>query len=146
MGIPEVPLMVEIDFLKRYLEIEQIRFEDRLKVTWEVDPAALHGRVPNLVPQPIVENALKHGLSQISGVGQLLIRAKSGGGRLLMKVIDNGPGVAQNGAIKIKEGVGLANTRRRLDQVYGTDHILSFSNVATGGFEVTIELPLRLSP
>ncbi len=146
MGIPEVPLMVEIDFLKRYLEIEQIRFEDRLKVTWELDPAALHGRVPNLVLQPIVENALKHGLSQISGVGQLLIRAKAGGGRLLMKVIDNGPGVAQKGTIKIKEGVGLANTRRRLDQVYGTDHILSFSNVATGGFEVTIELPLRLSP
>jgi two-component system LytT family sensor kinase len=146
MGIPEVPLMVEIDFLKRYLEIEQIRFEERLQVTWEVDAAALYGRVPNLVLQPIVENALKHGLSQISGIGTLLIRAKSGGGRLLLKVIDNGPGVPQKGTIKIKEGVGLANTRRRLDQVYGADHILSFSNAASGGFEVTIELPLRLSP
>lgn len=146
MGIPEVPLIVEIDFLKRYLEIEQMRFEDRLKVDFDVDAASVHGRVPNLILQPIVENALKHGLSQISGQGHLQIRSRSAAGRMLLKVTDNGPGVPQNGALTVREGVGLANTRRRLRQVYGDDHIFSLSNVAGGGFEVTIELPLRLNP
>jgi signal transduction histidine kinase len=146
MGVPEVPLMVELDFLKRYLEIEQMRFEERLKVSFDVEPAALHGRVPNLILQPIVENALKHGLSQISGTGRLLIRSRAAGGRLFLKVTDNGPGVPQNGTLKVKEGVGLANTRRRLKQFYGEDHILSLSNVPSGGLEVTIEMPLRLSP
>lgn len=146
MGVPEVPLMVELDFLKRYLEIEQMRFEDRLKVDFDVDAASVHGRVPNLILQPIVENALKHGLSQISGTGRLQIRSKAAAGRLFLKVIDNGPGVPQNGALTVKEGVGIANTRRRLRQVYGEDHIFSLSNVAGGGFEVTIEVPLRLNP
>lgn len=146
MGIPEVPLMVEIDFLKRYLEIEQMRFEDRLKVDIDVDPASAHGRVPNLILQPIVENALKHGLSRISGTGRLLIRAKSAAGRLLVRVMDNGPGIPSGRLTDIREGVGLANTRRRLRQVYGEDHILSLSNAAGGGFEVTIDVPLRLSP
>jgi len=146
MGVPEVPLMIEVDFLKRYLEIEQMRFEERLQVSWDLQPASLHGRVPNLILQPIVENALKHGLSRISGTGKLDIRATSGGGRLLMKVRDNGPGVPETAPIQVKEGVGIGNTRRRLAQVYGNDHILSFSNLAGGGFEVTIEVPLRLSP
>jgi two-component system LytT family sensor kinase len=146
MGIPEVPLMVELDFLKRYLEIEQMRFEDRLKVNFEIDAASVHGRVPNLILQPIVENALKHGLSRISGPGRLQIRACSAAGRLFLRVHDNGPGVPQNGQVQVKEGVGIGNTRRRLRQVYGDDHIFSMSNIPSGGFEVTIEVPLRLSP
>ena len=138
--------MVEIDFLKRYLEIEQMRFEDRLQVIWDVDTASLYGRVPNLILQPIVENALKHGLSQISGAGKLNISSKARGGRLWLRVRDNGPGSPGNGVVKVREGVGLANTRRRLSQVYGANHIFSISNAAEGGFEVTIELPLRLGP
>ncbi len=146
MGIPEVPLMVELDFLKRYLEIEQMRFEDRLSVDFNVDAAALHGRVPNLILQPIVENALKHGLSQVSGQGLLKIQAHAAAGRLFLKVTDNGPGVPQNGTVKIREGIGIANTRRRLSQVYGADHLFGMANAPGGGFEVTIDMPLRLNP
>lgn len=146
MGIPEVPLMVELDFLKRYLEIEQMRFEERLKVDFEVDGASVHGRVPNLLLQPIVENALKHGLSRISGTGRICIRSWAVAGRLMLKVTDNGPGVPGNGTVNVREGVGIANTRRRLQQVYGEDHLFSLSNVKGGGFEVTIDVPLRLSP
>jgi two-component system LytT family sensor kinase len=145
LGIPEVPLMMEIDFLKRYLEIEKMRFEDRLEVEFDVQPAALHGRVPNLILQPIVENALKHGLSKISGVGRLRIRANSVGGKLFLRVADNGPGISNNGRPKLREGIGLSNTRRRLDQAYGKDHIFSISNAEGGGCQVTIELPMRLS-
>jgi signal transduction histidine kinase len=145
LGIPEVPLMVEIDFLKRYLEIEKMRFEDRLEVEFDVEPAALHGRVPNLILQPIVENALKHGLSKISGVGRLRIRAKSVGGKLFLRVLDNGPGIANGGRPRLNEGIGITNTKRRLDQAYGPDHIFSISNADGGGCQVTIELPMRLS-
>lgn len=145
LGVPEVPLMTEIDFLKRYLEIEKMRFEDRLEVEFDVEPAALHGRVPNLILQPIVENALKHGLSKIAGTGRLRIRAKSAGGKLFLRVLDNGPGIASGGRPKLKEGIGITNTRRRLHQAYGRDHIFSISNADGGGCQVTIELPMRLS-
>ena len=145
LGVPEVPLMVEIDFLKRYLEIEKMRFEDRLDVQFEVEPAALHGRVPNLILQPIVENALKHGLSKISGVGRLRIRAKSVGGKLFLRVLDNGPGISRATTSNLHEGIGISNTRRRLDQAYGSDHIFSISNAEGGGCQVTIEMPMRLS-
>ncbi len=146
MGVPEVPLSVELDFLRRYLEIEQMRFEERLQVRFDVDAASMHGRVPNLLLQPIVENALKHGLSQISGTGHLRIRSQAAAGRLFLRVTDNGPGLPAGGPLRVKEGVGLANTRRRLRQVYGDDHIFSLTNIPSGGLEVTIEVPLRLSP
>jgi two-component system LytT family sensor kinase len=145
LGIPEVPLTVEIDFLKRYLEIEKMRFEDRLQVDFDVEPAALDGRVPSLILQPIVENALKHGLAKAAGVGRLRIGAQATGGKLYLRVVDNGPGIAAGGRPKLREGIGIANTRRRLQQAYGRDHIFSISNAAGGGCQVTIEMPMRLS-
>jgi len=146
VGIPEVPVAEEVDFLRRYLEIEQMRFEDRLSVEWDVDPAVEGVRVPNLILQPLVENALKHGLSRNSEHGILRISCKQEEGRLAMKVYDNGPGpkrATANLLEPVREGVGLNNTRSRLERLYGGDHHIAFRQVPEGGFEVTIRIPMR---
>lgn len=145
-GVPEVPVVEEIDFLRRYLEIEQMRFEDRLTVEWEIDPSTLHARVPNLILQPIVENALKHGISRNTTHGVLRISCKREDGKLAMTVFDNGPGprrASPNMLESVREGVGLNNTRSRLERLYGGDHHINFRHVAEGGFEVTIRIPMR---
>ena len=146
VGIPEVPVAEEVDFLRRYLEIEQMRFEDRLTVEWDVDPAVESVRVPNLILQPLVENALKHGLSRNTEHGILRISCKQEEGRLAMKVYDNGPGpkrATANLLEPVREGVGLNNTRSRLERLYGGDHHIAFRQVPEGGFEVTIRIPMR---
>jgi hypothetical protein len=149
VGTPEVPLAEELDFLRRYLEIEQMRFEDRLAVEWDIDAALLPVRVPNLILQPIVENALKHGFSRNTSHGLLRISCKQEDGKLAMKVSDNGPGPART-IVKIaepvREGVGLNNTRSRLERLYGGDHHIAFRSPAEGGFEVTIRIPMRPHP
>ena len=149
VGVPEVPLTEEIDFLRRYLEIEEMRFEDRLTVEWDIDPSTLQTRVPNLILQPLVENALKHGISRNSSHGVLRISCKREEGKLAMTVYDNGPGpkrITTNLLDPVREGVGLNNTRGRLERLYGGDHHIRFRHVAEGGFEVTIRLPMRPSP
>jgi len=149
VGVPEVPLSEEIDFLKRYLEIEQMRFEDRLSVEWTVDPEVMDVRVPNLILQPIVENALKHGISKNAGAGVLKIVCRREEDRLAMRVTDNGPG-PQRTALDLdqplREGVGLNNTRSRLTRIYGGDHRIDLHRIPQGGFEVTLRVPLRLKP
>jgi hypothetical protein len=142
VGVPEVPLAEEIEFLRRYLEIEQMRFENRLTVEWEIDSALLAVRVPNLILQPIVENALKHGISQISGQGVLKIACRREAERLCMQVTDNGPG-PQAKREPMRQGVGLSNTRTRLERIYGGDHRIDLRKGPDGGFEVTLRLPLR---
>lgn len=146
VGVPEVPLTEEIDFLRRYLEIEQMRFEDRLSVEWQVDPSTLNVRVPNLILQPLVENALKHGISRNTAHGVLRISCKQEDGKLAMKVYDNGPGPKRatgNLLEPVREGVGLNNTRSRLERLYGGDHHIAFRHAPEGGFEVTIRIPMR---
>lgn len=149
VGIPEVPVSEEIDFLRRYLEIEQMRFEDRLTVEWEIDPETLVSRVPNLILQPIVENALKHGISRNTKRGVVRISCKQDGGRLALTVYDNGPGprrTASPDATPLREGVGLNNTRSRLERLYGADHHIGFRQAPEGGFLVSIHIPMRRSP
>jgi sensor histidine kinase YesM len=146
--VPEVPLHEEIDFLRRYLEIEQMRFEERLTVEWRIDPDTLDIRVPNLILQPIVENALKHGISRNSGPGLLRITCKREGEKLAMQIYDNGPGpqtVETPLAEPVREGVGLNNTRSRLMRVYGGDHRIELRRAPQGGFEVTLRVPARLT-
>ena len=148
VGVPEVPLHEEIDFLRRYLEIEQMRFEERLSVEWRIDPDTLDVRVPNLILQPIVENALKHGISRNSGPGLLRITCKREGEKLAMQIYDNGPGpqrVDTPLAEPVREGVGLNNTRSRLMRVYGGDHLIELRRAPQGGFEVTLRVPTRLT-
>ena len=149
VGTPEVPLSEELDFLRRYLEIEQMRFEDRLQVVWEIDDSLLSVRVPNLILQPIVENALKHGFSRNTAHGLLRISCLREEEKLAMKVFDSGPGPVR-AVVKIaepvREGVGLNNTRSRLERLYGGDHLISFRRPNEGGFEVAIRIPMRPLP
>ena len=141
----DVPVVEEMDFLRRYLEIEQMRFEDRLTIEWKIDPATLRVRVPNLILQPIVENALKHGISRNTNHGLIRISSMREDGRLALKVFDNGPGTARatgNMLEPVREGVGLNNTRSRLERIYGGDHRIDFRHPPEGGFEVTIRIPI----
>ncbi len=137
----EVPLRQEMDFLDRYLEIQKMRFRDRLTVRLDLDPDVLDALVPNLILQPLVENALRHGIEPRSAPGQVEIRASRAGDRLELQVSDDGPGMAAKEAGK---GVGLANTKARLQQLYGAAHQLSFANGPAGGLVIVLSLPFRL--
>jgi two-component system, LytTR family, sensor kinase len=144
-GAQEVSLQQELDFLKCYLDIERIRFENRLTVQMDIEPRTLDARLPNLILQPIVENAIRHGISRSACPGRIEIEARRSNGTLQVQVTDNGPGLPSNstsGSI-VKEGVGLANTQARLKQLYGEHHRLDLSNTARGGLTVTMEIPFR---
>ncbi|HXG65679.1 MAG TPA: histidine kinase, partial [Blastocatellia bacterium] len=142
-GAQEVSLREEIDFLKCYLEIERIRFQDRLTVSLDIEPATLDARLPNLILQPIVENAIRHGIAPRSGPGFIGITARHQDGLLQVQVRDNGPGLPPSGRIS-REGVGLANTQERLRQLYGASYRLDLENAPQGGLMVTLEIPYKL--
>ena len=138
----KVPLRVELAFLDRYLELEQIRFGGRLTVRQEVEDAAAAALVPNLVLQPLVENALKHGIEPQIRPGIITLRCRIvQGNRLRLEVEDNGRGLApgQNAA----GGIGTANTRSRLDQLYGRAASVAFEPGSDGGLRVILEFPLE---
>jgi signal transduction histidine kinase len=140
-GTPEVPLRQELAFLDAYLEIQQTRFQERLHVVRDVDPAALDALVPNLLLQPLVENAIRHGDAPRAAGGRVEISARRENGRLRLDVRDDGPGLAPgaDGA----GGVGLANTRARLEQLYGDAQSLALANDPAGGTRVTVVAPYR---
>jgi sensor histidine kinase YesM len=127
--------------LKNYLQIEQVRFGDRLKIDFDVDTEALNAAVPSLILQPIVENAFRHGISKVE-TGALHIQGRRRGDTLELTVKDNGPGISGdhpgNGT-----GVGLSNTRQRLQMHYGSAHNLALANAPGGGLIVTITLPYK---
>src|SRR5215213_868145 len=140
----EVPLRQEIEFLNCYLEIERIRFRDRLTTRLDVDPQALECRVPNLILQPIVENAIRHGVAPRSAPGRVEIHAERRGGALRLQVKDNGRGIQEAAACSTKGGgVGLSNTRARLQQLYGGAFVFEIENDPAGGAVVTLEIPFR---
>ncbi len=144
-GAQEVSLGQELEFLKCYLEIERIRFEDRLTVQMNIEPQTLDARLPNLILQPIVENAIRHGISPRTSAGRIEIEARRLNGTLQVQVTDNGPGLpsdSSSGSI-VKAGVGLANTQARLKQLYGAEHRLDLANAASGGLTVILEIPFR---
>lgn len=138
-GSQIVPLKQELDFLRGYLEIEQTRFQDRLTVTIDVPPATLDARVPNLILQPLVENAIRHGIATRPGAGVIQIRAAVENEHLQMRVSDDGPGIDRT----FKKGIGLANTEARLKQLYGAAHKFELTNVPSGGLLVTITIPFN---
>ncbi|HMG34077.1 MAG TPA: histidine kinase [Blastocatellia bacterium] len=142
-GAQELSLHEELEFLRCYLDIERVRFQDRLHVVFSIDPETLTARVPNLVLQPLVENAIKHGISKRAGAGVVEIAAHREGSTLLLKVSDDGPGEFQPAT---GSGVGLANTRARLQQLYGSEHRFDFKQGDRGGFEVTLAIPLDRFP
>jgi len=135
----EIPLRAEFEFLDRYLEIQRARFGERLQVEKRVDPALLNALVPTLILQPVVENAIRHGLEPRTGQGRLSLEATGEGGRLELVVRDNGAGL--EGEAAPTRGIGIANTRARLLELYGNKASLTLANVPAGGCEVRIVLP-----
>lgn len=133
----EVPLRDELAFLRRYIEIMEIRFQGRLEVAIAVDEDVLGALVPNLILQPIVENALEHGVNRAGGEGRIEIAVRREDDDVVLTVRDNGPGI--DGAAA--SGVGVSNTRARLEQLYGDAAKLSLSSPADGGTHARITLP-----
>jgi sensor histidine kinase YesM len=145
-GDREVSLKQEMDFVGRYLEIESVRFQDRLVVKMNIDPETLAARVPNLILQPIVENAIKHGISQQESVESLIISSKRHGDRLQIRVEDTGPGLPpsnENGKGSKTVGIGLANTRARLAHLYEENYRFEIKNSVPHGVIVTLEIPFE---
>jgi signal transduction histidine kinase len=137
----EVPLRQELDFLDRYLEIQQVRFGDRLRIEKQIDAAALDAQVPTLILQPLVENSIRHGLEPHPAPGVVAIQATRRDDTVCLVVQDNGVGARK--AADNHEGIGLANTRARLQELYGQRARLTLSSASSGGFRVDIELPYR---
>jgi two-component sensor histidine kinase len=141
-GAPRISLQEELEFLQKYLEIEQTRFQDRLTVQYDIDPDTLDVEVPRMILQPLAENAIKHGVSPRSGQGLVQIVSRVDSGRLMLEVRDNGVGLSGTARSQFRSGVGLANTRDRLECLYGKAHSLEFSE-GTGGLTVRIALPIQ---
>jgi sensor histidine kinase YesM len=138
----EVPFRREMEYLQLYLSIEQVRFQDRMRVEFTVDPEALEAAVPYMALQPIVENAIRHGIGRSSSAGSIAISATRVDDRLEIRVADDGPGLkSANGAPS--GGIGLRNTRARLERLYGADARLTVENGKTGGVVAAMTLPYR---
>jgi LytS/YehU family sensor histidine kinase len=141
-GAPGVSLQEEIEFLQKYLEIEQTRFHDRLRVNFDIDPETLDAEVPRMILQPLVENAIKHGVSPKPGEGLVQIASKRLGNTLWVEVSDNGVGLTAGARAQLRSGVGLSNTRDRLECLYGQAHRIEFSDGAKG-LAVRLEIPFH---
>jgi two-component system, LytTR family, sensor kinase len=141
-GSQEVTLQQELDFVRPYLEIEQARFGPRLRVALEIDPEALDASVPSMILQPLVENAIRHGVAARPGPGRVEVRVRRVGPALQIQVCDDGPGLPP----RFREGLGLTNTRARLHGLYGPAQELTLANGPAGGVVATLTLPCRLEP
>jgi signal transduction histidine kinase len=137
----EVPLRQELDFLDRYLRIQQARFGERLSIQRQISPEALDALVPNLILQPIVENAIQHGIEPYARPGIITLRATRANGELELQVQDNGTGPSK--PVSSRAGVGVANTRARLQQLYGEHQRFEMRKAEEGGMLVRILIPWR---
>jgi sensor histidine kinase YesM len=135
-----VSLREELDFLQRYLDIQQTRFKDRLLVTLDIPSDTLDHRVPNQALQPIVENAIRHGLDGRPGGGRIEIASRLAAGALVVTVRDDGVGLKSDDA-PAHGGIGLTNTRARLRQLYGSDAKLELAGHPEGGVVATLRIP-----
>ena len=142
-GKQEVPLKEELEFLELYLDIQQMRFSDRLHVEMYVNPETLDALVPNLILQPLVENAIRHGVSRRAAAGTVGVSVQRDGGLLRIRIYDDGPGLKRDDGGRTVEGVGLSNTRARLTQLYGDRQDFRLSDRDGGGVEATLIIPFR---
>ncbi|HEY0043406.1 MAG TPA: sensor histidine kinase [Allosphingosinicella sp.] len=140
-----VTVAQEVETLKLYLEIEKMRFEDRLRPRFEIDPAASQARLPSLLLQPLVENAIKYAVTPQEEGADIAVMARRAGEKVVITVADTGPG-AEDHWVKAQQstGVGLANIRDRLSQAYGAEHRFETESNRSGGFSVTIEIPYQI--
>jgi signal transduction histidine kinase len=139
----EVTLLDELNFLESYLEIERARLAERLNVEVDVPPNVLDALVPHMILQPLVENAIRHGVAPRAAPGHVVIRARGRREMLDIEVLDDGPGLAQGRSAN--GGLGLANTRARLEQLYAGEFTFEPRNRAEGGFRVSLSIPFRPS-
>src|SRR5687768_16013308 len=144
LEVQEIPLKQELEFLEKYLEIEQMRFHDRLTVDMQISPETLDASVPNMILQPLVENAIKHGIGPRVSGGRIDINTARSNGHLEISVSDDGLGVPFGDLENLHEGVGLSNTRRRLRHLYGDDHKFDLRSLEKGGLNVLLEIPFRI--
>jgi two-component system LytT family sensor kinase len=142
----EVSVREELEILQSYLSIEQTRFRDRLSVGIDVEPDVLDARVPHLLLQPLVENAVRHGIAPRARPGRIDIRVFRRDGQLEIEVQDSGDGLPPDRLLALNDGVGLGNTRARLGYLYGPAHRFAFENLAGGGFQVSVSIPFHAGP
>ena len=142
-GNEEVTLEDELEFVRRYLEIEQMRFGTRLKIEERVDPDTTLGLVPTLLLQTLVENAMRHGVAKTASPCKVTIVSKKTKGNLQLEVLDTGPGIVDEQTVEEGGGLGFVNTIDRLRHLYGKDHRFEYGNYPSGGFVVLVELPFR---
>lgn len=141
-GQQEVSLKDELDFLERYLQIEQTRFRDRLTVKFEIAPETRVALVPWMLLQPLVENAIKHGISPRSGPGVVEVHARRERDRLVLEVLDDGVGLSHDGMAALQAGIGVSTTRARLEHLFGRDYQFEFHHQLRG-VKVRVVLPWR---
>jgi len=139
----EVPLARELDHLRLYVDIQQTRFGDRLAVAMDVDPAVRGALVPSLLLQPLVENAIRHGITPRAAGGRISVRATRDADELRLEVRDDGVGAATHDGVLAREGVGLTNTRERLRRLHGARHRFAYESRVGSGFSVRIAVPFR---
>ena len=142
VGVQEIPLAQELEFLEGYLEIERTRFSDRLVVRIEAAPETLDASTPYLILQPLVENAIRHGVAARSSPGCVVVRAAREGKMLSLEVKDDGPGIGPEAVAR--NGVGISSTRARLEKLYGAGHRFELTNALEGGLVVKLAFPFRL--
>lgn len=140
----EIPLSDELVYLGRFLDIELVRFGDRLRVTWDIDPDVRTALVPPLILQPLVENALRHGIARRPGPASLRIAARRSGLHLELVVRDSGEGLGPNDGSEAREGIGLSNTRARLAELYGDGAAtLDVADAPGGGVRARVLVPFH---
>jgi signal transduction histidine kinase len=136
----------ELEFLGVYLDIEKTRFQDRLRIIFDIAPECLDAQVPHLLLQPLVENAVRHGISRRSGPGEIRVVAKQEGRNLELFIRDDGPGLVEAHEERSTHGLGLSVTRERLRTLYGRQQTCEIRNVAEGGAEVHLQIPFSAAP
>lgn len=139
----EVPLAEEVAFLDHYLEIQRIRFGNQLEVTVDVAPEVRYAMAPSLVLQPLVENAIRHGISKRASGGTIQVSARAEEGRLVLRVEDDGAGLPQGWTLEHSAGLGLSVTRERVEALYGDEAAISVLRRPGGGTVVELKLPLK---
>jgi signal transduction histidine kinase len=142
LGQHEVHVKTELEFLAKYLEIEQTRFADRLVVHYDVQPETLDARVPTLLLQPLVENAIKHGISKKAGPGHIGVTVRRERDKLWIEVRDDGAGLSESALGALQKGIGVSTTRARLLHRYGADYRFEFHRLPQG-LAVVIAIPWR---
>lgn len=140
----KVTLRQELRLLSHYLDIERIRFRDRLEVDLKIETDVYEAAVPNILLQPLVENSIRHGIVPGAAPGEIAIVARREGDRLRLQIRDNGVGLPEDWALGGETGIGLANTRLRLERLYPGNHRFDFSNAPEGGCQVNIVIPFEV--